>query len=612
MVVSKIVISIFIFISFSWCESSLVNVTESFDFVVIGGGTAGLTIASRLSEDPLVSVLVLEAGGDGTNNIGIKIPGLIGTTLATEVDWKYSTLPQKGANGRQIYYPLGKVLGGTSSINFIISTKASKDDYESIARLGNPGWGWLDFDHASKRSEEYIKPQDGSKTPYDPHAHGHHGPVKNSYPRYIPPQFYSYFSAARALKGSSPRIDTFSGYIDGAHVFPSAIDENLNRVTSASAYYFPIKSRKNLLVKTNCIVSRLIHQKAKSQNLSIRGVEYREEDENYSKRVTVKKEVILSAGSIGTPAILERSGIGDIKLLRKLRIRVAVNLPGVGSQLMDHPAVLGTYRLRSGIVSSDDIQRNATFAAEQFSLHESGRPGLLSHALSILDYSSLSDIVNDEELQEGLRLLKYETNQTSIEQFEATVERIKYGTPVEFLLINGFFESDLKANPNTSYITIATTLQYPLSRGSTHISSQNPEAQPNIDPKLLAHPFDNWLMIKAAKHARKIMSQSDFKDFILGEQFPGPSVKTDEDWLKSVRERVRTEYHPMGTGSMISEKLSGVVNPKLIVHGTKNLRIVDASIFPIPIAAHPAFTIYSIAEKASELIKDQYYKIHSK
>ncbi|CAH7683578.1 alcohol/choline dehydrogenase [Phakopsora pachyrhizi] len=133
-------------------------------------------------------------------------------------------------------------------------------------------------------------------------------------------------------------------------------------------------------------------------------------------------------------------------------------------------------------------------------------------------------------------------------------------------------------------ITIATTLQYPLSRGSTHISSQNPEAQPNIDPKILEHPFDNLSMIKASKHARKIMSQSDFKDFILDEKFPGPTVKTDEDWLKS--------------------NLSGVVNPKLIVHGTKNMRIFDASIIPIPIAAHQEFTVYLIAEKASELIKN--------
>ncbi|KAI8451586.1 alcohol/choline dehydrogenase [Phakopsora pachyrhizi] len=145
-------------------------------------------------------------------------------------------------------------------------------------------------------------------------------------------------------------------------------------------------------------------------------------------------------------------------------------------------------------------------------------------------------------------------------------------------------------------ITIATTLQYLLSRGSTHISSQNPEAQPNIDPKILEHPFDNLLMIKASKHARKIMSQSDFKDFILDEKFPGPTVKTDEDWLKS--------NHSMGTGSMISENLSGVVNPKLIVHGTKNMRIFDASIIPIPIAAHQEFTVYLIAEKASELIKN--------
>ncbi|MBW0581667.1 hypothetical protein O181_121382, partial [Austropuccinia psidii MF-1] len=163
-------------------------------------------------------------------------------------------------------------------------------------------------------------------------------------------------------------------------------------------------------------------------------------------------------------------------------------------------------------------------------------------------------------------------------------------------------EADHKPDPHTSYLSIAAILQYPLSRGSVHIKSRDPHESPSIDPGFLTHPFDKWLLVQAAKHARKIMAQPEFKGVILNEQFPGPSVNTEEDWLESVKKGVRTQYHPLGTSSMMPLNQRGIVDSHLKVYGTKNLRIADASILPIHLAAHPTMTVYAIAEKAAEMI----------
>ncbi|PLW12555.1 hypothetical protein PCANC_18144 [Puccinia coronata f. sp. avenae] len=584
--------------------SNTATMPEMFDYIVVGGGTAGMAVASRLSEDPSLSVLVLEAGGTGINNTGISIPGLVGTTLGTDVDWKYSTIPQVGANQRQVYYPRGKVLGGSSAINFMISTKAERKDYDAIEKLGNPGWGWSEIDRASKKSEKLTIPPPDSPFLYNPTYHGLSGPVANSFPKYVPPQFKPYFPAvitASVLPGRAiETTDPFGGDLEGAYIFPSTIDAQSTRVTSATAYYFPIKSRPNLMVRTGAEVNKLISKKVEGQDLQVVGVEY--SSSGTVSRAMVNKEVVMSAGAIGTPAILERSGIGKPSIIKSLNIPVTLDLPAVGSNLADHPALLGTYRLKSGIVSSDDLLRNATFAAEQTALYMNTGGGLLSHGISLLDYQTLKSILTPEELFEGLKLLQRDPATMSQEQFNAISERIQNGVAVEFLLINAFFESDNLPDSDTSYLTIATTLQHPLSRGSSHIQSADPSEAPLINPAFLSHPFDAWLMVQAAKHARKIMAQPQFQKVVLNEQFPGPSVQSDDEWLESVKNRVRTEYHPIGTSSMMPKSQAGVVDPQLKVYGTRNLRVVDASVIPIQIGAHPALTIYAMAEKAVELM----------
>ncbi|KAA1101134.1 hypothetical protein PGT21_008317 [Puccinia graminis f. sp. tritici] len=575
--------------------------SDHFDYIVVGGGLAGLTVASRLSENAKLTVLVLEAGGTGIGNPGISIPGLITTTLGTEIDWKYSTIPQEGANHREISYPRGKVLGGSSALNFIISTRAEADDYNTIERLGNPGWGWSEIDRASKKSEKLITPPVDSGYIFNSKNHGTAGQVTNSFPKYIPPHFKPYLSASASAGHVIQNDDPFGGKLEGAYIFPSAIDSNGSRVTSATAYYIPNQSRSNLVVRTDCEVNRLILQENDSRSgIKVLGVEYL--SDGTLSRVMAKKEVIMSAGSIGSPAILERSGIGKESVLKPLNIPITLNLEGVGSNLSDHLFVLATYRLKPGHRTVDDLSRDPQYASEQRLIYEQSGGGLYSHAVSILDFQSLKSIVNEDEMQQGLKLLEQCPSYMTSKQFQAVVDRIKNGVVIEFFLLNAFLEFDVPANRDTSYLTVGVILQHPLSRGSSHIKSQDPSAAPLIDPQYLMHPFDAWLMVQGAKHTRTIMGQEAYKDIIVDEHYPGPSVKTNEEWEKSIRSRLSTSYHPFGTCSMLPQDQLGVVDPQLRVYGTQNLRVVDASILPIQLSAHPAMTVYAIAEKAAEMI----------
>ncbi|KAA1098338.1 hypothetical protein PGT21_033763 [Puccinia graminis f. sp. tritici] len=577
---------------------------EKFDYIVVGGGMAGLAVASRLSENPKLTVLVLEAGGTGINNPDISVPGLMVNNLGSDVDWSYSTVPQQGAKERRIPYPRGKVLGGSSAINFMMSSRAEAEDYNTIERLGNPGWGWSEVERASKKSERLIIPPADSPYIFSPESHGTDGPVTNSFPKYIPPQFKPYFSACTATGHVIQSKDPFAGKLEGAYIYPSTIDAKGCRVTSATAYYFPHQSRSNFVVRSNCEVDKLILKKSDtSSEVQVLGVEY--SNCGTHCRVMVEREVIMSAGSIGTPAILERSGIGNERILKPLNIPLALNLEGVGSNFSDHIFVFASYRLKPGHKTLEDLTRDPEYAAEQKSIHEQSGGGLFSHPTSIFNFQALKSLVSEEEMHEGLKLLENCPSYLSPKQFEAVVNRIKNGVALEFSLVNTFFEPDLPSDKDTSYLTANVILQYPLSRGSSHIKSQDPGEPPLIDPNYLMHPFDAWLLAQGGKQIRKIMAQDAFKDIILDEQYPGPSVQTQEQWEESIRKRASTSYHPIGTCSMLPQSESGVVDPQLRVYGTQNLRVVDASILPVQLTSHPAMTVYAIAEKAAEMILNQ-------
>lgn len=574
---------------------------NEFDYIVVGGGTAGLAVASRISEDPSIKVLVLEAGQKGLGNPGISIPGLAGSTFRSGVDWNYTTVAMTGAGGRTMIYPRGKVLGGSSALNFLIATKASRLDHETIKSLGNPGWGWSEFDQASKKSEKFIAPSTHSNFTFDPKYHGLKGVVKTTFPKFLPPNVQGYFAAAKDLGHLKTLEDSFQGDLRGPYYFPSTIDEKAERVTSASAYYFPIASRSNLIVQVGCDVDRILTSKSEKGEVIVRGVEY--SSQGAKKTGLARKEIILSAGAIGTPAILERSGMGNPSVLSKVGIPVVLDLPGVGSNLADHAAIFNTYELKAGLTSGDDLQKNATFSAQQMKLYKEHQDGFMTTVNPLLDYEPLSAFLTKAEMDEGLKLLESNSSHIPKPMFDAIKVQLFHGTPVEFIVASqGLSFLGATKPPNASLIGIGATLQYPLSRGSTHISSRDPQKSPLIDPAYFKHPFDLWLLSKASKHSRAIMNRPSMQSVIAKEFTPGDAVKTDEQWKTYVKSASSTIYHAVGTAAMLPREQGGVVNTELKVYGAKNLRVVDASIIPTQIAAHPSMTIYAIAEMAAEKI----------
>ncbi|KAH9807102.1 hypothetical protein DFH28DRAFT_1101473 [Melampsora americana] len=538
-------------------------------------------------------------------NPGISVPGFAGSTLSTRIDWNFSTIALKQAANRSIMYPRGKVLGGSSAINFMLTTKASRQDYDTFEKLGNPGWGWNEFDRASKKSQKLLIPPSSANFTFSTEFHGTNGPLKTSFSKFLPPIVAKYFSAVKKLGHVRTFEDHFNGKVQGPAYVPLTIDENSARVTSASAYYFPIASRPNLVVQVESEVDRLLISNPKVKDVIIRGVEYI--SQGSIKTSLARREVILSAGSIASPAILERSGMGDPTVLKKFDIPVILDLPGVGANLIDHPINLITSQLKPGFFSADKSTRNATYAAEQLSLYNTRREGSLTQVASLLDFEPLRVVLTEGEISEGLKYLENTSTSLPLQIFEAIREQILHGTPFEFFPTNQGSPklegtSRFSASQNVSYFALASSLQYPLSRGSSHISSRDPKQPPLIDAGFFNHPFDLWLFAKACKHARKIMQPENWDSVILKEISPGDTVHTDEEWRQFVAKNTESFYHPVGTAAMLPHKLGGVVDPELRVYGTLNLRVIDASIFPVQIATHPQLSIYAIAEIAAEKI----------
>ncbi|KAG0140233.1 hypothetical protein CROQUDRAFT_674762 [Cronartium quercuum f. sp. fusiforme G11] len=570
-----------------------------YDYVLIGGGTAGLVVASRLTENPNITVLVLEAGDSGLNNTRISTPGFNGRNISTSIDWNYSTVALEHAGNRSIIYPRGKVLGGCSATNFLVTNKASRQDYDTIEKLGNPGWGWSEFDRAAKKSENFLLPPPRSNFSFIFENHGHNGEVKTSFPKYIPPTFPNYFPAVQELGHQPALLDSFGGDSKGPYYCPSTINENAERVTSATAYYHPFASRKNLVVWLNSEVDRLLTSKLPNGTVIVKGVQYT--SHGSIKTVLSNREVILSAGAIGSPAILERSGMGDPYILNKLKIPIVNSLPGVGSNLIDHPLIWSTYELRPGVISADNLITNSTFAATQLQLYNDHREGILTHAVSLLDFEPLRSYLTKEEIAEGLKNLQCNTSHLPQWMFNAVKDQLENGAPIQFLLANQRW-LDTPVSSKASYITIQAALQYPLSRGSSHISSRDPTKPPLIDTGYFRNPFDLWILSKAIKHSRRIMSNRSWSSVILREETPGPKVSSDEEWKEFTQNLVSTIAHPIGTVPMLPIERGGVVNPDLRVYGTQNLRVIDASIIPIHLAMQPQITVYAIGELGAEKI----------
>ncbi|KAJ7259668.1 GMC oxidoreductase [Mycena rebaudengoi] len=568
-----------------------------YDYIVVGGGTAGLVVAARLIEDPVVRVCVLEAGEDVTAQLDFLVPGFAFKNLGhPKVDWRFMSAPQANANNRSISRgdsSRGKALGGSSMINMMTLGRGHAAEYDAFEALGSPGWNWKSLLKYFRKSETFAPtPEEISefKLNLNPDAHGATGPLQRTLPKLHYEVQVPFIEAMRSL-GVPYNSDSSSGDNAGMWVRNHSVAPNATRSSAASAYYEPNKDKPNLTAITGAHATRILFDSSPNHagNIVASGVEYREGSQLYT--ISAKMEVILSAGTFNTPQLLELSGIGNKNILDRHGIPVVLNLPG------DH--------FSCSYVAETDPKYESVEALNDPKIYEETQSGMLSGAASTF-YSFLSKKHLGGNIDQSSRTAgSFDNNQSKIQMGWLKESSVPF---LEIALFPGFLPT-LERTPELgkSYCSMMLVLMHPFSKGTVHIASPEPLATPEINHHVLDNTLDVDIMVSAIKFARKVAATEDLKHVMTQEVVPGPEIQTDEEIKEFIRSTVSTVFHPIGTASMLPRDQGGVVDTSLRVYGTANLRVVDASIIPIQVSAHTQATVYAVAEKAADIIKETLY-----
>ena len=524
----------------------------TFDYIIIGAGSAGCVLANRLSDNPANRVLLLEAGGKD-NYIWVKIPvGYLYCIGNPRTDWMMKTEAEAGLNGRSLVYPRGRILGGCSSINGMIYMRGQSRDYDHWRQLGNTGWGWDDVLPYFMRSEDNAAGAD------DLHGEGGEWRVES---QRLSWEILDAFHDA-CLSAGIPATDDFNrGNNEGVGYFKVNQRRGL-RWSSATAFLKPALKRRNLKVLTNAQVDSL-----QMDGRRVTGVHFRHG--NVLKSATAEGDTILSAGAIGSPQIMQLSGIGPAALLGRHGITVRHELPGVGSNLQDHLQIRAIYRVGNTVTLNE--RAGSLFGRARIALEYAlRRSGPMSMAPSQLGVFTKSDAALDTPD------LQYHVQPLSLDAF---------GQPLH----------DFPA------ITASVCNLRPQSRGSVTIRSADPADEPMIQPNYLSTPGDRMVAANSLRLTRRIMAQAPLAPFTPQEYLPGVEFNSDDDLANKAGDIGTTIFHPVGTARMGSDA-DAVVDDQLRVHGIDGLRVVDASIMPTITSGNTNSPTVMIAEKGADMI----------
>ncbi|KAL7931447.1 hypothetical protein V8C35DRAFT_323612 [Trichoderma chlorosporum] len=600
-----------------------------YDFIIIGGGTAGLALAARLTENLQTRVLVLEAGLSKLDDPKINIPALFTQLYEDpEYDWCFKSTPQPALNNRIIAQPRGKVLGGSSAINFLMATHASAGELQHWEELGNPGWNWESVLRYYRKSESFNLPSPEQAALYGSGSfnsglYGSDGPVQLNMPIGTGISDATWQSTLQALGFPSSMDPRVPGSLGGWPVLKYT-DSTGKRSHAASAYYAPIAGRQNLNVLTSTYVTKLLLNPPEISGglAQVKGVSFIVDKEEYVVRAT--KETILSGGTYMSPKILELSGIGSRSLLQNLGIDIAVDNPAVGENLQDHPMVPLNFEAEDGVMGAESF-RQPEVLAWALSEWTSGRGGPLSSGVNGTAFLSAQSVAHhigqapdfiqsigldrDDENSPFLRELLSKDSQADLQFNFAPVGFSPYegGETLSRLFTH--------TDPG-NYLGTAAALTHPFSRGSVHITSSDPEVAPSIDPNYLHHPVDFELLVQGVLFMQKVFETSPLTNYVRDRENGNGkkiqdgfkmSTRIDRDIAeKLVREATISSWHPVGSCAMLPREKGGVVSPELKVYGVDKLRVVDASIMPVLVRGNIASAVYAIAEKAADMIKEEY------
>jgi len=518
-----------------------------YDYVIVGGGTAGAALAARLSDDPALSVLLVEAGGSDTR-AEIHIPAAFSKLFETEADWNYHTEPQAAAAGRALYWPRGRVLGGSSSINAMIYIRGHHADYDGWAASGCDGWGFSDVLPYFKRSEDNAR---GASA-----YHGVGGPLRVEDPSSPSPVSEAFVEAAEAV--GLPRNPDFNGAEqEGAGLY-QLTQRGGRRESSATAFLKPARRRPNLTIWTNALAHRVVIEHGRAVGVVV-------DREGAVQTVRAEREVVLCGGAINTPQLLMLSGIGPADALRRLGVAVVADRPEVGENLQDHLIVGRHYALKEpvSLINAEGLGSFVRYLV--------GRRGPLASNIA----------------ETGLFV------------------RVADGAPapdIQFHVAPVHFFDHGRTPPTEHGFSIGPTLLTPESRGRLTLRSTDPTEHPALDPRVLTESADVDRLVAGLELAREIAESGPLDRYRGGGLLPSPAAEDRAALASYVRETCETLYHPVGTCRMGADPDS-VVDAGLCVRGVEGLRVVDASVMPTVPRGNTNAPTLMIAEKAADLIR---------
>ncbi|OQE42134.1 hypothetical protein PENCOP_c004G00720 [Penicillium coprophilum] len=593
----------------------------SFDYIICGGGTAGCAVAARLSENAQVTVGLIEAGKCRLGDPVVDIPGRFGEMMENpEYDWCIYTAPQKGNHDNVHHVPCGKLLGGSSGMNVMCYVRGSLQDYDDWAALvGDEGWSAKAMQQYMRKHQTFEPAEadlDRSITSLS-EFHGTQGPIHTSFNDGVLPIEHVFIKACEDVIGVTKKpVDPWSGdhigFYHGLTTVNRTGPEKGKRSYAAGAYYEANQNRSNLKVLCETRVNKVILD----ENDRAIGISITHSEQEY--QITTAREVILCAGTIFSPHILELSGIGDPDVLEAARIPCKVENIAIGSGLQDHTISAVSWNVKPDAITGDILRvvpKALQAAVQQYS---ETKDGPLTNVPAVMGFLSAKSIMSEAELNDLIQDI------TEIEPASAF-----YGKQLDCIVAN--LQDEKSANlqfvlfpvmtnpkrdsrhhgelfipspdPQHRGLTFVVGIQYPVARGYVHVECDDPARQPIVHPNWLGHEADATLLAAALRWVDKVGRSEHLQDSISSRSFPHPEVNLqDLDQAKEVsHEFVNSNYHLCGTVA-----LGQALDTRLRVKGVKGLRVVDASIFPSNISGNIQATVYAVAEKAADLIKEDW------
>jgi choline dehydrogenase-like flavoprotein len=525
---------------------------EEFDYVIVGGGSAGCAVASRLSEDSKTTVCLLEAGGAG-NNWVVKAPIGIAIMVPSKTNnWAFETVPQPGLNGRKGYQPRGKALGGSSAINAMVYIRGHRSDYDGWAAMGNIGWSYSDVLPYFKKSENNEVVQDA--------FHGTGGPLNVASSRTSNPFQEHFLEAGRQLQ--LPLTSDFNGAEQMGLGVYQLTQKNGERWSAARAYIEPNLSRPNLKIVTGAQARKILFDGKRAI-----GVEFGRDGKPQSVRA--RREIILSGGAFQSPQLLMLSGIGNAPHLKNVGIEIVHHAPGVGQNLQDHIDFAFTYRSKTLDNFGVSLAGFRRLWREIGRYRRDGIGMITSNVAECGGFLKTDPSLEVPDIQLHFSMATADNH--------GRTRHLGHGFGCHVCLLR------------------------PKSRGTVTLNGTDPAAPPRIDPKFYDHPDDLEVMVKAFKITRRIMDAAPLAKWRTAEMY-SEAVQSDDEIRNILRDRSDTVYHPVGTARMGTDAMA-VVDPQLKVAGVERLRVVDASIMPTLIGGNTNAPSIMIGEKAADMIR---------